>query len=537
MTLNFNANWNKILIFILCVLLIFNVVVGSSVTADASITLTASTIAVIGAALVACGFTFQNSSQMSAVCEHLWNSLTTEQQNFFINSGLTYLNYASSTKPFIIKLSKGICTAIGSWIGSLGATADAPSVSIPSAGGITNPLVMRGLPKLSAITCPTRFYYDVDGLYDLIREKGAIVGYVAESPVYLWLRVDNRNQYDYVLWFSAFVGRNILGFEDYIKDKQIYNLGFVEFRRIVSESSFAFSDASLSVSFDSVKSPYISLSFKKPGYSEIVTTASFTASGSGKSLRPFAEFVLSNGQSSAVSIPWTGDYAPSFGGTKELSDETDIVVPGGMVKDNELDDGVVSVMNPDSVRSAEVPDVITGTGSIVGEGTGTGIFESIGKWILNIPILGDILKAIIEGFTGLIEFLQELLETIVTAISSAITSVIEFVRDLFIPKNFTWDIFINDVVKIVSPPASVDFRSFVDSTPIPDVTMELKGNTYTVVDNSYLRKNISTFRGIIGAFLAVLLVIYNYNMFMRLMGYSGFSFNDSRKNEKGGSDE
>ena len=533
MILNFNANWSKILIFILCILLIFNVIVGSSVTADASITLTASTIAVIGAALVACGFTFQNSAQMSAVCKHLWNSLTTEQQNFFINSGLTYLNYASITKPFIIKLSKDICSAIGSWIGSFGATADAPSVSIPSAGGITNPLVMRGLPKSSAITTDTPFLYKEDGLFDKIREKGVIVGYVAESPVYLWLKFGGT-YYEYYLWFSAFVGRNVLGVDDSRKDTEDYNLGFVGFRASYREDSFKFgADASLSVTFNSeFGKPYLLLNS-----SGVVREGYSTSSGNGKSLQPFAEFVLTNGQSGAVSIPWTGDYAPRFGGTKELNDETDIVVPGGMIKDNELDDGVVSVMNPDSVRSADVPDVITGTGSIVGEGTGTGIFESIGKWILNIPILGDILKAIIEGFTGLIEFLQELLETIVTAISSAITSVIEFVRDLFIPKNFTWDNFINDVVKIVSPPASVDFRSFVDSTPIPDVTMELKGNTYTVVDNSYLRKNISTFRGIIGAFLAVLLVIYNYNMFMRLMGYSGFSFNDSRKNEKGGNDE
>ena len=149
--------------------------------------------------------------------------------------------------------------------------------------------------------------------------------------------------------------------------------------------------------------------------------------------------------------------------------------------------------------------------------------------------MGDILKAILEGFTNLIAFLQSLLESILSAISAAVSSIIEFVRDLFIPQGFTWDSFINELQSIVAPPSKVDFRNMVKSTAIPDVTMQLKGQTYTVVDNSYLRNNIATFRGFIGAFLAVLLMIYNYNMFMKLMGYSGLSLNDSRT--KGGKEE
>lgn len=512
MTLNFNANWNKILVFILCILLVFNVVVGSSVTADASITLTASTIAVIGAALVACGFTFQNSAQISAVAENLWNNLTTEQQNFFINSGLTYLDYANSTEPFIIKLSKDICTAIGSWIGSLGATADSSSVSVPVDGS--------GFP-LTITPSAVPFIRISSGsagkaqLLEFIQTQGLVIGSISGATLKIAVSdYHGSKPSENGGSFSLFIDSPLFSSVTY---------GMSHFEAAECDSSFTI--VPHAVSYKHYRNCF-----------DLYDSSGAWVRNSSSLSDDVMSFILSE-QSGAVSIPWTGDYAPSFGGTKELSDETDIVVPGGMVKDNELDDGVVSVMNPDSVRSADVPDVITGTGSIVGEGTGTGIFESIGKWILNIPILGDILKAIIEGFTGLIEFLQELLETIVMAISSAITSVIEFVRDLFIPKNFTWDNFINDVVKIVSPPASVDFRSFVNSTPIPDVTMELKGNTYTVVDNSYLRKNISTFRGIIGAFLAVLLVIYNYNMFMRLMGYSGFSFNDSRKNEKGGNVE
>jgi hypothetical protein len=55
---------------------------------------------------------------------------------------------------------------------------------------------------------------------------------------------------------------------------------------------------------------------------------------------------------------------------------SDVVIPGAVAQD--------------------VPISITGEAEIIGDGTGTGIFGDIGKWILNIPILGSILQLLIN---------------------------------------------------------------------------------------------------------------------------------------------
>ena len=345
MIINNKKITNRFMVLLLIAIILFNAFFVTVQTAEASLTLTAGTLAVLCSVLVASGFVFQNADELSKAAHSLWASLSEAQQNFFVSTGLKYLDYASSTEPFIVKLSKDICSAIGSWVGSLGATVDAPSISIPSAGGITNPLVMRGLPKSAAITAGS-FLYKEDGLTDKIREKGVIVGYVAESPVYLWLKFGGT-YYDYYLWFSAFVGRNVLGFDDYYINKNDFNLGYVGFRNSQSETSCRFgADASLSVTFNAeYGKPYLLLNS-----SGVVREGYSTSSGNGKSLQPFAEFVLTNGQSGAVSIPWTGGYAPGYGGEKELDDLTGIVVPGKLIHDGAIDSDFVGTLTPDAVR-------------------------------------------------------------------------------------------------------------------------------------------------------------------------------------------
>lgn len=87
-------------------------------------------------------------------------------------------------------------------------------------------------------------------------------------------------------------------------------------------------------------------------------------------------------------------------GTNSIGADTPIVVPP-------LDWGLADLINKqqqDILDLQQQIDVLTNLstgemtseGELVGDGTGTGIFEGIGKWILNIPILGSILQLLLN---------------------------------------------------------------------------------------------------------------------------------------------
>lgn len=90
----------------------------------------------------------------------------------------------------------------------------------------------------------------------------------------------------------------------------------------------------------------------------------------------------------------------------------------------------VGATAPDVRGSSEAGGgVVSGdtSGTISGEGGGTGVFEGVGNWILNIPILGDILKAL----QSIISHLQQLLSTDLPA---ELQSHIESFRDALVDK-------------------------------------------------------------------------------------------------------
>lgn len=92
-----------------------------------------------------------------------------------------------------------------------------------------------------------------------------------------------------------------------------------------------------------------------------------------------------------------------------------------------------------SAVGATAPDVRVGdivvdppiagdtSGTITGEGGGTGVFEGVGNWILNIPILGDILAAL----QSIISQLQQLLSS---DLPEELQSQIEVFRDALVDK-------------------------------------------------------------------------------------------------------
>lgn len=152
----------------------------------------------------------------------------------------------------------------------------------------------------------------------------------------------------------------------------------------------------------------------------------------------------------SLSIPFSDVWAPgSSDAEKELVAGTDVVVPGGIINtDGVLDSDVVVGMSASNVRANSGTntdaDVVAGTGTISGTGSGTGIFEGVGAFdlVFGIPILGDILKAILTGFdllAGLIssvfsspiEWLKELLTSIWNAITSGFEAVLNWGSSLF----------------------------------------------------------------------------------------------------------
>ena len=64
---------------------------------------------------------------------------------------------------------------------------------------------------------------------------------------------------------------------------------------------------------------------------------------------------------------------------------------------------------------------------------------------------------------------------------------------------------------------------FNKETPLSDITCNIMGHEVVIVRMSLVEKGILKFRAIIRGFIILLMVIYNYNQFMGLIGQSPIS--------------
>lgn len=120
-------------------------------------------------------------------------------------------------------------------------------------------------------------------------------------------------------------------------------------------------------------------------------------------------------------------------------------------------------------------------------------FDSLGKKIANLPI------AFIEGVGNLL-------------------------KELFLPD----EEFIKEKVAYLSEQfqvlgvATYDMSSFMGSeTSLTDITCNIMGQEVTIVRMDIVNDAILKFRAVIRGFIALLLVMYNYDMFMGLIGQQG----------------
>lgn len=326
------SNKNRLLVFLLCVVILFNSFFVAVETADASITLTAGTLAVLCSALVASGFVFQNSDELSKAASSLWSSLSETQREFFVTSGTTYLDYVTSNEPFVVKLSKDICGAIGSWLGSLGATADAPSVSIPISGSLPMTLNWNDIPYLNSSSWKNQYDTYLNFLLGNISSAVQIA--------------------DYVYIFKVGADSSSMQLTVFVTPEFTHSLGW------------SGRTSGLNLKIDGVSwhpasmDCVFTLSLSDSSYNVIALDSSGTQIGSCTSFAESAFYLLfPSASSGSVSIPWTGGYAPGYEGEKELDDSTGIVVPGKLIHDGVIDSDFVGTLTPDAVRetSTDVP--------------------------------------------------------------------------------------------------------------------------------------------------------------------------------------
>lgn len=116
-------------------------------------------------------------------------------------------------------------------------------------------------------------------------------------------------------------------------------------------------------------------------------------------------------------------YFPTSDTGQALTEDQPLTIPQDV-------QSAVGATAPD-VRVGEIvvdpPIAGDSSGTITGQGGGTGVFEGVGNWILNIPILGDILAAL----QSIISQLQQLLST---DLPEQLQSQIEAFRDALVDK-------------------------------------------------------------------------------------------------------
>lgn len=423
-------------------------------------------LAVISTILISCGIIAESDADLEAVATDFYNSLDGDVLTDITTIADAYASVG--TGNFTFRVSPGILNFIANWFTAKDwSFSDAGLGAFTVAGGTE--AIFQGF-DFSSI-----YRSDIDGDY-VINQYDRYNSWPAVGKA---------------LFFSpSFLSSDILGHTF----RYTTNAGSTDnFTIFIRDGLFYFSSSFGEKCIDSigitasggVKSHYGDYILWVNGNNYYPFPSYNGATGS------VTTFPTANVQSDTTYFPQevttAGDGTttfPSNTASKPLTTETPLTIPEAGVN-----------------SGTGVGDVRGEAGTVPGEQTGTilGWLEKIWDGVCSIP----------------------------GAIAGAITAVIDFVTSLVVPSATLWDDFMGDVVEIVAPPNSVDFTSYVSSIEIPDVHVNWKGDNLTIVDNSNLRANVETWRKYIGAFLAVLLIIYNYNMFMKLMGMGKLTLTDS----------
>ena len=145
-----------------------------------------------------------------------------------------------------------------------------------------------------------------------------------------------------------------------------------------------------------------------------------------------------------------------------------------------------------------------------------------------IDFLGGIGKAIFDVFA-------DTLQNIIDGILSIPTKIINFMKNLFIPKSEDIDSSFNKIKEVIAKlQIDYDLGSMVTGEKtIEDISCTLYGQKVTILKADIIIKGISGFKAIIRGFICFLLVMFNINQFLALIGQAPISIAGGRSAHDG----
>lgn len=166
-------------------------------------------------------------------------------------------------------------------------------------------------------------------------------------------------------------------------------------------------------------------------------------------------------------------------------------------------------------------------GTITGTGTGTGVFEGTGSWILDIPILGTIVKwlsdiwSLLSTFFGnLMALLQSIWSWLQSFFSQLIGAIATALQNFFLPTEAQFTTFMDDVntaAASVGVPSLESALAFSGGRRPEDISITVYGQTVTIVPFGYVETALEQyFRPVIRGLIWFLLVFYEINNFSML---------------------
>lgn len=223
--------------------------------------------------------------------------------------------------------------------------------------------------------------------------------------------------------------------------------------------------------------------------------------------------------SSSVANDGSVCYQPSIGVPLENSPPLDgggvgvlnpsIDFPYGKTWDDLCPDVSVPKDTDTDVPDVDVPSDTTG--DITGDG---------GSWVLNIPILGDILRVLMK----ILELLKTFVKTLIDALVSAITT-------LFVPSdNYFTDKFDGYRTTLIGKLGDNNFDFLQQSgSNIEDIYINIFGQQVCIVKITLFNKFKDFAFIVIRAFFYFFLILFNFNQVIKFLRGSIFSDYNSRE--------
>lgn len=142
---------------------------------------------------------------------------------------------------------------------------------------------------------------------------------------------------------------------------------------------------------------------------------------------------------------------------------------------------------------------------------------TIADGLLNIPILGTILKALLD----ILAFLKGLIENLINALKELLIS-------LFVPSDTFFNNNFNNLKDILT--SKIGYQQYIDvfknntgGNALKDLTINWNGNTIVVVKLTMFEKFRSLFNSLVYGFMFLGLAIYNYNQIYKIFRNNNYA--------------